>query len=117
MFGDVLRRHTGYVGVFPDLGDSALQAPLDVMDQLVCPQADLTCGTGHKTVRREVHKTTLRCTRVYGPSRGPAGARSALKPLTQARAGRGVAENILSEASINPAVLDATIADIHSPRR
>ncbi len=89
MFGDVLCRRTGYVGVLPDLGDSTLQAPLDVMDQLVCPEADLTRGTGHETARREVHKTTLRCTGVYRPSgfgeRGPASARSALKPLTQAR--------------------------------
>ncbi|MEU2052510.1 hypothetical protein [Streptomyces bungoensis] len=121
VFGDVVCRHAGYVGLFPDLGDSTLQAPLDVMDQLVRPQADLARGTGHETVRREVHKTTLRCTGVDSPSgfgeRGPACARSALKPLTQARGGRGVAANILTEAGIDPAALDATTADIHSPWR
>ncbi|MGW2853912.1 hypothetical protein ACWDAZ_18425 [Streptomyces sp. NPDC001215] len=40
-----------------------------------------------------------------------------MKPLTQARVGRGVAANILTEAGIDPAVLDATTAGIHSPWR
>ncbi|MFF4692346.1 hypothetical protein [Streptomyces sp. NPDC001307] len=37
MFGDVLCRHAGYVGGFPDLGDSTLQAQLDVMDSAGLP--------------------------------------------------------------------------------
>ncbi|MEU2491218.1 hypothetical protein [Streptomyces sp. NPDC007883] len=40
-----------------------------------------------------------------------------MKPFTQARVGRGVAENILSESGIDPVVLDAATADIHSPLR
>ncbi|MGW5480289.1 hypothetical protein [Streptomyces sp. NPDC004008] len=73
MLSDILRRHAGDIRVFPHLRHSTLQGPLHIMDQLLCSQTDLTRGTGHKTVRSEVHKDDVTPHRRAEPASGRGG--------------------------------------------